>query len=502
MLKSIECRIKESAIYALIAWLIAEARASFSFNATFEPGLRPYRPLYEDSLYYRLLTSLGSKLDLLSLRLNQKWEESYFRGLFERLSHFMATSLVGSLLLKFRLVYLLALYPAIDYIFRNFVMGGRFGGIWDEGLLVLLLGFILVRRLVLNIKIRVTDLDFPIFFFLSVLVLLFILKSPDPIVAIDGFRLLFQYILWYFLAVQLIDDERDVRRMLHLALGLLFFVGLHACYQYVARVPMLGNWVDSTEAVTTRSYSIMFSPNLLGSFFTLFLPLAFALIIASKSNLYRLFALVTFMAGSLGLIFTLSRGAWIAAFLGHLLFLLLTYKRILLPIVVAAGTAVVAVPKLSDRFFRLFTPDYIEKSSVGGRIFRFQAGMTKLAEDPVLGVGMGRFGGAVAMNYSLSPFYMDNYYMKTLVELGIVGLSSMVLFYAASLVLLMRKIRAIQDKNMQILMYGLLAGMMGVLVHNFMENIFESQAMVSLFWVFAALIMACPLGGTEAGEEV
>lgn len=501
MLKSIELKIKESGIYALIAWLIAEAGASFSFNAVFQPRPGEYRPLYEDSLYYRLLCFLGSKIDRLSDGLNKKWEESCFKALFERLGLVLRASLIGSFFLKIRLVYLLALYPAVDYIFRNFIMGGRFGGIWDEALLALLLLFILFRRLVLNIKIRVTELDFPIMFFFTVLLVLFTVKSPDPIVAIDGFRLLFQYILWYFLAVQLIDDEKDMKRMLNAALSLLFFVGLHACYQYVARVPMLGNWVDSTEAVTTRAYSIMFSPNLLGSFFTLFLPLSFAVLIVAKSNLYRIYALAAFGAGSLGLIFTLSRGAWIAAFLGLLLFLLLTYKRILLPIIVAAGTGVVAVPKLADRFFRLFTPDYIEKSSVGGRIFRFQAGLNKLAEDPVFGVGMGRYGGAVAMNYNLSPFYMDNYYMKTLVELGIVGLSSMVLFYLVTLILLIRKIGAIQQKNMQILMYGLLSGMMGVLIHNFMENIFESQAMVSLFWVFAAMIMACPVGSSVQVEE-
>lgn len=500
MLKSIELKIRESFIYAFILGLIAEARASYSFNAIFQPRLRPYHNLYEDTLYYRILSYFGSKLDGFSSKLNKKWEESFFKAFFQKMGRVLEESFIGSFILKFRFVYLIALYPAVDYVLRNYVMGGRFGGIWDEGLLVLLVLIIIIRRLVLGIKWKMTDLDFPIMFFFSVLLLLFILKSPDPIVAIDGFRLLFQYILWYFLAVQLIDNVEDIRRLLHLTLVLLFFVGLHACYQYVAKVPMLGNWVDSTEAVTTRSYSIMFSPNLLGSFFTLFLPPAFALFIASKSNLYRIFALMSFLLGSLGLIFTLSRGAWIAAFLALLLFLLLTYKKLLLPIVVAAGTGVVAVPKLADRFFRLFTPDYIEKSSVGGRIFRFQAGMTRLAEDPVFGVGMGRFGGAVAMNYNLSPFYMDNYYMKTLVELGIVGLSSMVLFYIATLILLIRKIRGMADKNLQLIMYGLLAGMMGVLIHNFMENIFESQAMVSLFWAFAAIIMASPLG--EETKEV
>ena len=46
-----------------------------------------------------------------------------------------------------------------------------------------------------------------------------------------------------------------------------------------------------------------------------------------------------------------------------------------------------------------------------------------------MGFGLGRFGGAVAMqnqvieeSETFSYFYMDNYYLKTLVEMGYIGL--------------------------------------------------------------------------------
>lgn len=492
MLKNLELKLKESAIYAFFISLFAEANSSFSFRARFQPKNLVYTPLYEKTYLFKLMSYLGSKLDVLSSKINRKWELSFFKPSFEAGASALRQSVVGNILLKFRFVYLLILYPAVDYALRNFILGGRFGGIWDEGLLLLLVFIIVLRRMLLGIKWKMSDVDFPILFFLSVLILLYMLRSPDPIVALDGFRLLFQYILWYFLALQLIDDERDVFRMMNLAMLMIFFVGLHACYQYLAKIPMLGNWVDSTEAVTTRAYSIMLSPNLLGSFFTLFIPSMLALAIAREKIYQKVFALICLFPASLGLIFTLSRGAWIAAFTAIIFFLIFTYKKLLLPLIVMAGTSVVAVPKVADRFFRLFTADYILKSSAGGRIFRFQTGMTQFAKDRIFGVGMGRFGGAVAMNYNLSPFYMDNYYMKTLVEMGIVGLSSMLIFYVMTIILLMRKIRGIQDKNAQILMYGLLSGMLGVLLHNVMENIFESQSMVSLFWVFAAIIMAYP----------
>jgi hypothetical protein len=50
----------------------------------------------------------------------------------------------------------------------------------------------------------------------------------------------------------------------------------------------------------------------------------------------------------------------------------------------------------------------------------------------------------------------------------------------------------LSTKNQQyrILMYGLFAGMLGVLIHNIVENIFEIPYMVTYFWTLAALIVA------------
>ena len=52
----------------------------------------------------------------------------------------------------------------------------------------------------------------------------------------------------------------------------------------------------------------------------------------------------------------------------------------------------------------------------------------------MLGFGLGRFGGAVAMQNKVieetkdfSYFYMDNYYLKTLVEMGYLGLAFFIL---------------------------------------------------------------------------
>ncbi len=63
------------------------------------------------------------------------------------------------------------------------------------------------------------------------------------------------------------------------------------------------------------------------------------------------------------------------------------------------AAVLVAVPSITSRLTYLFTNDYKEASAVGGRALRWETGWNLLHENsPWLGFGLGRFGGAVAMN--------------------------------------------------------------------------------------------------------
>ena len=99
----------------------------------------------------------------------------------------------------------------------------------------------------------------------------------------------------------------------------------------------------------------------------------------------------------------------------------------------------------ANRITYLFTADYLAASRRAGRVIRWSKGLKLLQEsNPVLGFGLGRFGGAVAMQNKVieetkdfSYFYMDNYYLKTLVEMGYLGLAALFFFiFAASMLLL------------------------------------------------------------------
>ena len=119
--------------------------------------------------------------------------------------------------------------------------------------------------------------------------------------------------------------------------------------------------------------------------------------------------------------------------------------------------------------------------------------------NPVLGFGLGRFGGAVAMQNKVieetkdfSYFYMDNYYLKTLVEMGYLGLAFFILLLFGLVLWSLRSIGRTgytKGDRTRVLAVSMFAGMCGVLVHCYFENIFEVPYMMAYFWSMAAAVM-------------
>ena len=92
-------------------------------------------------------------------------------------------------------------------------------------------------------------------------------------------------------------------------------------------------------------------------------------------------------------------------------------------------------------------------------------------------------------------FYIDNYYLKTMVETGYLGLGAFVLMQLGMIVTSCRSIcrtgaqwKAKQSRNYP-LVVGMFCGLCGVLVHCFFENIFEEPYMMVYFWAIAAMIV-------------
>ncbi len=387
--------------------------------------------------------------------------------------------------------YSLALYVFLDFVLR--LVGGAVGNLWDETLFLAMI-LLWIYKWIVDVKetrIKVTPIDGGLILFYGVSLVLLFINSVDFSQGLEGFRAVIQHTLWYFPVIQLVRDKKDCRNIYRLLILVCLFISLHGIYQYIVKVEMPENWIDSVETgIRTRVYSIIGSPNILGSLMTLTIPMAVALFFAEKKPLVKIFYLMTVVSLGLCLVFTSSRGAWIGFIAAVFIYVTMKDKRLLIPVAIVALLVAVLIPSVSSRLIYMLSPEYIESSLRGGRLVRWLEGIEMVSVRPFLGVGLGQFGGAVAVNNEVRDvFYMDNYYLKTAVEMGLVGLTAfLVLMYNVFTWSLRASVRII-DPYYKELSIGAFAGLFGVMVHNVVENVFEVPMMTAYFWIITALIM-------------
>ncbi|GBF35372.1 O-antigen polymerase [Desulfocucumis palustris] len=392
-------------------------------------------------------------------------------------------------------LWLIVLYPVADYLLRNISPLAALSGSWDELLfLFILLAWPLQMAVRGGIYWRHTMLDIPIVVYMGIILFLYFLRSPDATLAAEGARVYIQYLLWYFVAANLLINRRQFDALITGIIGTAALLALIGILQYIIGVEMPAGWVDQAEAgVRTRVFSIVTSPNVLGSFLILIIPVTISRIINLKGNLPgRLFYAACLAAMLACLVFTYSRGAWLALAGGLALYSLLYSPKMLL-VMVAGGLGVLKfVPGIGSRMSYMFSSAYLDSSARAGRLARWSMGLDRLKENLWLGEGFGRFGGAVATRRIPGSFYVDNFYLKTAVESGLIGLLALLWLLLNTIRLGFATLRRLADGKARLLAAGILAGLTGVMLHNGVENIFEVPMMSAYFWFMAGMLAAAP----------
>ncbi len=421
---------------------------------------------------------------------------------FRRIRH--STAMAGSVFFRFGaftwrhfFLFIFALYLPLDIFLRQVVQVEFLASNWDELFLIVCFLYLLVSPFLSERPAgsSATPLDAPLVFFICLALFLMLVVSPLFGVAISGFRAVCQFMLWFFIIARLAKGRQEILFVVSMLALLGFGLALHGIYQFIVAAPIPASWVSVKEAgVRTRAFSIVGSPNILGDLMVMLAPHAAALVYVVRRPAAKFLFFVATVCMGLCCLFTFSRGAWMGLAVAIILFALLRDRRLLL-VLVLGGTALMFVPQVFNRIAFLFTSDFTVNNETGGRAMRWTQGMSILnRSNPILGFGLGRFGGAVAMQNqtvdTVNYFYLDNYYMKTLVEMGYLGLSGYLFLLASLLVSGLRALFRTRKVSMDYtLCCGLLAGMMGVLTHSFFENIFEVPYMNAYFWGMAALLM-------------
>lgn len=475
--QSLACRF-----FLMLGRIIANSRVYGALSRFFN---HPFIPEY--ALSFRIFNRLNNALTPLKRKSAVATENSVS-------CRILASSMAFGILSRY-LISSAVFFVFFDELGRDLFGSSSLFGYWDEAYLLICI-FCLFFAWLLDIRNRTltaTPLDAPVFLLIAVAFFLYLNHSAYPAIGFEGMRAVVEFILWFYVFTRFLDIDRKAFTLIR---GLIWTGGLlsvHGILQAIVGVYTPANWTDAAEGTqSARVYSILGSPNILGSILVLVIPLGLALVFQKNIKRSRKAIYLTLLACMcICLILTLSRGAWVGMTVGLVIFCIACNPGLLAGLGVLGGLTLL-VPSVSNRIQYMLSSQYVISSMTGGRLLRYQIGWEMFKENIWFGVGMGHFGGAVAMNHQdifPNTFYMDNYWLKTAVEMGLSGLAAFFILLSFLIVWSIRALNNIKDHDKRLIVIGGFSGMMGVIVHNFLENVFEVPYMVIYFWMVAAVVM-------------
>ncbi|NLF30218.1 MAG: O-antigen ligase family protein [Planctomycetes bacterium] len=315
----------------------------------------------------------------------------------------------------------------------------------------------------------------------------------------------------------LVNELTTRGRILQAALALTASVTLQSAIgvlQLVKGSPLGLEKLGETSARTTEVLAVMsieggsvwrvgallLHPNIFGVFLAAVLPLAVGLFLYGTGGRHRAAALAAAALGSVALVGTYSRSAWVSAAAAFTIlgFVLILHRRLRGSAFVMGGLAglllAVVLGVFSGRIItRLFNSQ--ESAETGRKEWRIEAGRL-IREKPLLGWGLNTYASVVPeySRWSRRAFEgwtppVHNVYLLWCAETGIVGLA-LYLFVWARLVWIGVKNLRIRDPGLYVISAACMCGLLAFTVDGLFSFSLRINPIMRVFWVLGAMIVA------------
>lgn len=406
-------------------------------------------------------------------------------------------------LLPQRLLWILALFPWFDFGIRV-SLPSFIGSVWDDVFLLatlLVIWYIKRNQNEYRYTIIPNTIKWPFLIFLVFSLGSIVVNVVPLSVSFDVLRVVFEPMFYMLIGLYLFDDEKLRDRFINIMIVSTVLIAIIGIIQYVFQIES-SRWHNSENSNQFRIISIFSNPNALGNYFNMILSFTIAFFLFTKEKkkklLYLLVSLIIFMA----LLFTFSRGAWIAFFL-MILFVVWVWNKkwlLILPVILAVVPFVMP-NSVIERFSNLLDPSYYEMSSEYGRLSFWAGALDKLKDNPIFGVGLGMYGDSVPLRHNI-PYstWVDNHFIKLAAETGFFGALAFIVLMIALLMLTKKLYKQAKSNKDRAYLLGIGGVIITMSVQNFTASIFEALANAIFFYFFVGILFAYVWREREKGK--
>ena len=454
----------------------------------------------EQSAFFRFLQRGNTALLTFGERLRPIWRESRTAGVISRFrqraaqSVFLGWTAEGGTVTF--LLGCLAVFPILESLFKFIFQINILNNSWNE--ILLTIGFLTVICQRIRSDTPLTPCLTPAAFFLMqfpVIGLGLLCKvTLFPQIGWAGYYITMGGLLWFFVVTRLLRGTEDLLFFCRLCVTVAAGLSVIGILEYLFAIPIPRGWLETAEtSIRTRAFAVFANPNQLGEYLELMLPMTVGMLYLTRDRKEKLRYGVCAVLMLAAALFTMSRGAWIAIAAGLFVFALLEDRRLVV-LFLFLGACALMLPFVSARLTFIFSNDFVYSAAKGGRVLRWQTALRYLRQgNPLMGLGFGMYGGEIANSHQIiedwTYYWVDNYYVKLLAENGVIGLASFVLMQVGLLYSGLRAWARVRNTRYRALTAGLLAGLVGILVHGMFECMLDVKFVSTLYWTFAALML-------------
>jgi len=250
----------------------------------------------------------------------------------------------------------------------------------------------------------------------------------------------------------------------------------------------------STRIVGTRITGTFGSPNALGSYLALLLPVSVMLMLTPVGRVHKFLAGTSFLLGTTTLVLTQSRGAWIGYGVSFVVLGMFVYRSrwVSRRTLLLAGLAVLmpVVAGLDLVFSRLGA---LGDAAAQSRLPLMELALTMIGDNPTRGIGANNYAKVLEQYVTIdfNQAWISTVHSKYLLvwaETGLLGLITFLVFLFTAIHNGYRVWRT-QDPFLSPLALGLSVGIVANMVH-MTVSLQHARSQVQILWLVVGLLIA------------